>query len=80
MCLARKTIKTSEGITVGPSRIVPGKLSVGAADQVARTVGDIKAKFPIYGGNPNVIIPDPDIFVTTVDSASDFIVMCSRLE
>ena len=46
--------------------------------QVARTVGDIKAKFPIYGGNPNVIIPDPDIFVTTIDQASDFIVMCSR--
>ena len=57
----------------GPCRIVPGKLSV------ARTIGDIKAKHPIYGGNPRVIIPDPDIYFEKIDETSDFIVLCSKL-
>lgn len=33
----------------------PGRLSV------SRTFGDIEAKRPKYGGNPNVIISDPEI-------------------
>jgi len=43
-------------ILIGPYRVLPGRLSV------SRTVGDVEAKFEKFGGNPNVIIPDPEIF------------------
>ena len=36
-------------------RVFPGRLSV------ARTFGDIEAKLPRFGGNPNVIICEPEI-------------------
>ena len=39
---------------VGPLRVSPGKLSV------SRTIGDIEAKDPKFGGNPNVIISIPE--------------------
>ena len=39
----------------GPHRILPGRLSV------TRSFGDIQAKLPIYGGNPNVLIAEPEI-------------------
>jgi protein phosphatase 2C family protein 2/3 len=39
----------------GPLRVFPGRLSV------SKTFGDIEAKRPKYGGNPNVIVCDPDI-------------------
>lgn len=39
----------------GPLRVFPGRLSV------ARTFGDIEAKLPRFGGNPNVIICEPEI-------------------
>ena len=38
-----------------PFRVLPGRLSV------SRTIGDIEAKDPIYGGNDKVIICEPDI-------------------
>ena len=44
-------------ILFGPFRVLPGRLSV------SRTIGDIEAKSPKFGGNPNVIIWEPDIFV-----------------
>ena len=37
----------------GPYRVEPGRLSV------SRTIGDIEAKDPRYGGNPKVVIPLP---------------------
>ena len=40
---------------IGPLRVSPGKLSV------SRTIGDIEAKDPKFGGNPNVIISIPEI-------------------
>ena len=43
-------------ILVGPYRVFPGKLSV------SRTVGDAEGKIEDLGGNPNVIVPLPDIF------------------
>ena len=43
-------------ILVGPYRVLPGKLSV------SRTVGDVEAKLEKFGGNPNVIIAEPEIF------------------
>jgi protein phosphatase 2C family protein 2/3 len=39
-----------------PFRVLPGRLSV------SRTIGDIEAKDPIYGGNDKVIIAEPDIY------------------
>ena len=39
----------------GPLRVFPGRLSV------SKTFGDIEAKRPRYGGNPNVIVCEPDI-------------------
>ena len=44
-------------ILIGPYRVVPGRLSV------SRTIGDVEAKLEKFGGNPNVIIPDPEIFI-----------------
>ena len=43
-------------ILIGPYRVVPGRLSV------SRTIGDVEAKLEKFGGNPNVIIPEPEIF------------------
>ena len=43
-------------ILLGPYRVFPGRLSV------SRTVGDAEGKIPILGGNPNVIICQPDIY------------------
>ena len=43
-------------ILIGPYRVLPGRLSV------SRTVGDVEAKLEKFGGNPNVIIPEPEIF------------------
>ena len=43
-------------ILLGPYRVLPGRLSV------SRTIGDIEAKGIQFGGNPNVIIPYPDIY------------------
>ena len=47
----------------------PGRLSV------SRTFGDIEAKLPRFGGNPNVVIAEPDIVVTDIDSTCDFFVL-----
>ena len=47
-------IFTDSYIVEGPWRIMPGKLSV------ARSMGDICAKSPKYGGNPNVLIAIPE--------------------
>ena len=44
-------------ILLGPYRVLPGRLSV------SRTIGDIEAKNEKFGGNPNVIISVPDIFI-----------------
>ena len=43
-------------ILIGPYRVLPGRLSV------SRTIGDAEAKLVKFGGNPNVIICEPEIF------------------
>ena len=43
-------------ILIGPYRVLPGRLSV------CRTIGDVEAKLAKFGGNPNVIISEPEIF------------------
>jgi len=56
-------------LIVGPHRVFPGRLSV------SRTIGDIEAKDPKYGGNPNVVIPKPDIKQFKIRNNYDFIVI-----
>ena len=54
---------------VGPLRVSPGKLSV------SRTIGDIEAKDPKFGGNPNVIISIPEIKYFDNTDKNDFILI-----
>ena len=57
-------------ILFGPYRVLPGRLSV------SRTIGDIEAKFENFGGNPNVIIWEPDIFIFDLNKRDiDFFIM-----
>ena len=56
----------------GPERVLPGKLSV------SRTIGDIYAKDPTLGGNPKVIIPDPDCTKILISNSDDFIILGSE--
>ena len=57
-------------ILVGPYRVFPGKLSV------SRTVGDAEGKLEALGGNPNVLVPVPDIFRFELDKDDiDFFIL-----
>ena len=47
----------------------PGRLSV------SRTIGDIEAKDPRYGGNPMGVIPTPDIKSFKIRNNYDFIIL-----
>lgn len=53
----------------GPYRVNPGRLSV------ARTIGDIEAKFTRFGGKPNVIVATPDVITFKIHNKDDFIIM-----
>jgi protein phosphatase PTC2/3 len=53
-------------LIVGPHRVFPGRLSV------SRTIGDIEAKEPKYGGNPRVVVPTPDIKCFKIRNNYDF--------
>ena len=55
----------------GPHRVLPGRLSV------SRTFGDLEAKIEKLGGNPNVVIAEPDIKAFRVTESHDFITMGS---
>ena len=56
---------------LGPYRILPGRLSV------CRSFGDFEAKVVEYGGNPEVLIANPEIRVFKIHSEYDFILMAS---
>ncbi len=47
--------------------------------QVSRTFGDLEAKLPKYGGNPNVVIAEPEISVTKIKDNFDFIILASKM-
>ena len=49
--------------------MIPGKLSV------SRAIGDIEAKNPSFGGNPNVVIAIPEIKYFDLNSNYDFIII-----
>lgn len=53
----------------GPLRVLPGRLSV------ARTFGDPEAKIPELGGNPNVVIHDPDVKSFQLKPEHDYIAL-----
>jgi protein phosphatase 2C family protein 2/3 len=50
---------------------MPGRLSV------SRTFGDCLAKLEQYGGNPNVIISEPEIMVFDINNSTDYILLGS---
>ena len=52
-----------------PYRVFPGRLSV------SRTIGDPYAKLPQHGGNPRVVIPDPEISAFRISPNHDFIII-----
>ena len=59
---------------MGPFRVLPGRLSV------SRTFGDIEAKKPKFGGNPKVIIAEPEIKAFKVQPNYDFIILACKLK
>lgn len=57
---------------IGPYRVFPGRLSV------CRTFGDLEAKQPQLGGNPNVVICEPEInFQKDGCKKLDYVLTCS---
>ena len=57
---------------IGPFRVYPGRLSV------CRTFGDLEAKQPQLGGNPNVVICEPEInFQKDGCKKLDYVLTCS---
>jgi protein phosphatase 2C family protein 2/3 len=56
-------------IIIGPIRVFPGRLSV------SRTFGDTEAKISEKGGNPNVVIPMPEIQSFKLDKHHDFVAL-----
>ncbi|OMJ68819.1 hypothetical protein SteCoe_33613 [Stentor coeruleus] len=61
--------KTGEAVIHGPAKVNPGKLLV------SRAFGDLDAKCSRIGGNPNVIIVEPDIKSFKVNQDFDFLLL-----
>ena len=62
-------------ILIGPYRVIPGRLSV------SRTIGDAESKIEKFGGNPHVVIPEPDVFFYDLkkDNLDFFILGCDGI-
>ena len=57
-------------ILLGPYRVFPGSLSV------SRTIGDAAAKIAKFGGNPKVVISEPDIYCYDLEKDDiDFLIL-----
>ena len=56
---------------LGPYRVFPGRLSV------SRTIGDIEAKSPNYGGNNKVLISVPEIKAFKIHPEYEFLILAS---
>ncbi|CAK91867.1 unnamed protein product (macronuclear) [Paramecium tetraurelia] len=69
--LEQERIVKGGGSILGPVRVNPGRLSV------SRTFGDIEAKFEKFGGNPKVVIAEPEIKQFKITNEHDFIVLGS---
>ena len=63
-------IEDKNKILLGPYRVLPGRLSV------SRALGDAEAKLKIFGGNPNIIICEPDIYSFNIEKEDvDYIIL-----
>ncbi|CAD8157050.1 unnamed protein product [Paramecium pentaurelia] len=60
-------------IQLGPHRVLPGRLAV------SRTFGDAEAKLTKYGGIPNVISSEPDIFQLQITDQDFLILACDGI-
>lgn len=60
---------TPPEIIIGPIRVFPGRLSV------SRTFGDTEAKIISKGGNPNVVIPLPEIQSFKLGKGHDYMIL-----
>ena len=69
--LPRQNENDTPQILIGPPRVNPGRLSV------SRTFGDLEAKIPKYGGNPDVVIAVPDIRKMHLGPEHDFLGLAS---
>jgi protein phosphatase PTC2/3 len=58
-------------VIVGPLRVLPGRLSV------SRTFGDIEAKLERFGGNPGVVVAEPEIKCFKIQPEHDFVLLAS---
>ncbi|KAM3141727.1 hypothetical protein pb186bvf_006049 [Paramecium bursaria] len=58
---------------LGPHRVLPGRLAV------SRTFGDAEAKLTKYGGMPNVISAEPDIFSFNITDQDFLILACDGI-
>jgi protein phosphatase 2C family protein 2/3 len=56
-------------ILSGPSRVFPGRLSV------CRSFGDIEAKSEKHGGNPKVLIAEPEVNIIKLTEEHDYILI-----
>lgn len=56
-------------ILSGPSRVFPGRLSV------CRSFGDVEAKSEKHGGNPKVLIAEPEVYIIKLSEEHDYILM-----
>ncbi len=56
-------------ILSGPSRVFPGRLSV------CRSFGDIEAKSEKHGGNPRVLIAEPEVNIIKLTEEHDYILI-----
>ncbi len=67
-------------MVLGPVRVFPGRLSVRGKNnlKVSRTFGDIEAKLEKYGGNPKVVIAEPDIINFQLNENADFVILASN--
>jgi Protein phosphatase 2C len=70
---ATTTADGHKELIIGPQRVLPGRLSV------CRTFGDLEAKIAALGGNPQVVIPIPEIRSFRLEpDECDFIVIGSK--
>ena len=60
-----------ETVIYGAARLSPGKLTV------SRAFGDLDAKIEKYGGNPNVLIVDPEIKSFKISHELDFLMLAT---
>jgi len=66
--------RAASGNCDSPVRVLPGRLSV------SRALGDAHAKITKYGGNPKVIIAEPEIKAFNIDQSVDFVFLGCILE